>query len=72
MRDDLIAQLLPPVEHDVAHWEALYPARSLPEGAQVTRFAPSPTGFVHIGGVYTAMISQSVAHGSGGTYFVRI
>lgn len=72
MRDDLINQLLPPVEHDVAHWDLLYPARLLPGGARVTRFAPSPTGFVHIGGVYTAMISQSVAHGSSGTYFVRI
>jgi glutamyl-tRNA synthetase len=57
---------------DVAHWEQRYPPRDLPEGAKVTRFAPSPTGFVHIGGVYVAMISRSVAHTTGGVYFVRI
>lgn len=72
MLDELIAALLPPVRHEVDHWESLYPPRPLASEARVTRFAPSPTGFVHIGGVYTAMISQSVAHASGGTYFVRI
>ncbi|MFN8052584.1 MAG: glutamate--tRNA ligase family protein [Acidimicrobiales bacterium] len=72
MNDDLINELLPPVLHETSHWESVNPPRPLPEGAKVTRFAPSPTGFVHIGGVYTASISQSVAHGSGGTYFVRI
>jgi len=72
VRDDLIDQLLPPVDHGPDHWESVYPSRPLPEGAEVTRFAPSPTGHVHIGGVYVALISQSVAHSSGGTYFVRI
>lgn len=72
MYSDVIDRLLPPVAHGPDHWEALYPPRPLPDGAKVTRFAPSPTGFVHIGGVYTASISQSVAHASGGTYFVRI
>ena len=72
MHDDLITALLPPVEHAPDHWESVYPPRPLPAGAKVTRFAPSPTGFVHIGGVYTASISQSVAHSTGGTYFVRI
>lgn len=55
-----------------AEWERRYPPRDLPDGAKVTRFGPSPTGFVHIGGVYTAMISKDVAHTSGGVYFVRI
>lgn len=72
MRDELINDLLPPVEHGPDHWESIYPPRPLPAGARVTRFAPSPTGFVHIGGVYVASISQSVAHASGGTYFIRI
>lgn len=72
MYSDVIDRLLPPVPHDPEHWETLYPPRPLPDGAKVTRFAPSPTGFVHIGGVYTASISQSVAHASGGTYLVRI
>ena len=57
---------------DPSHWERFYPSRGLPEGAEVTRFAPSPTGFVHIGGVYTATIARDVAHHSGGSYFVRI
>jgi len=72
VHDELINTLLPPVDHTPDHWESLYAPRPLPDGAKVTRFAPSPTGFVHIGGVYTASISQSVAHGSGGTYFIRI
>ena len=55
-----------------AQWEARYPARNLPAGARVTRFAPSPTGYLHIGGVYAALIAKDLAHNSGGTYFVRI
>jgi glutamyl-tRNA synthetase len=54
------------------HWEDRYPPRGLPDGAQVTRFSPSPTGFLHIGGVYTAMIDADVARHSGGTYLLRI
>jgi glutamyl-tRNA synthetase len=69
---DLVDQLFPSDLPDPAHWEQLYPARELPDGAWVTRFAPSPTGFVHIGGVYTAMIAKDVARTSGGVYFVRI
>ena len=72
MNDDLIGRLLPPVLHEPEHWEKTYPPRELPTGAEVTRFGPSPTGFVHIGGIYTAMISRSVAHASGGTYVVRV
>jgi glutamyl-tRNA synthetase len=68
----LVDSLFPADLPDPAHWEWHYPPRELPEGAQVTRFAPSPTGFVHIGGVYTAMIAKDVAHRSGGTYFVRV
>jgi glutamyl-tRNA synthetase len=57
---------------DPRHWEERFGARSLPADALVTRFAPSPTGSLHIGGVYTAMISKDVARHSGGTYFVRV
>ncbi|MBP7133919.1 glutamate--tRNA ligase [Patescibacteria group bacterium] len=49
-----------------------YPARSLPAGAEVTRFAPSPTGFMHIGGVFTSLISERLAHQSGGIFYLRI
>jgi glutamyl-tRNA synthetase len=49
-----------------------YPPRALPPGAQVTRFAPSPTGFVHIGSVFTSMVSRRVAHQTGGVFILRI
>jgi glutamyl-tRNA synthetase len=53
-------------------WQERYPERVLIEGAKVTRFSPSPTGHLHIGGVYAAMIDKDIALHSGGTYFVRI
>lgn len=52
--------------------EKRYPERSISEGAEVTRFCPSPTGFVHIGGIFTALICQLVAKQSGGVYMLRI
>jgi glutamyl-tRNA synthetase len=68
----VIDSLFPPDLPDPEHWERRYPPRDLPEGAAVTRFAPSPTGFLHIGGVYTAMINADLARHSGGKYLVRI
>jgi len=52
--------------------EERYPKRQLPAKAQVTRYCPSPTGFVHIGGIFTAMICQYVADQSSGVYILRI
>ena len=52
--------------------EAQFPARSLPEGAKVTRFGPSPTGFVHFGGLFPVTVSERLAHQSGGVFFLRI
>ena len=52
--------------------ENKYQARNLPSDALVTRFAPSPTGFIHIGGIYTAKIAKNLAQHSGGVYFIRI
>ncbi len=52
--------------------EASYLVRSLPSDAEVTRFAPSPTGFMHIGALFTAMICQYVARQSNGIYILRI
>ncbi|SDW07902.1 glutamate--tRNA ligase [Paenibacillus sp. CF384] len=49
-----------------------YPTRDLPEGALVTRFAPSPTGFMTIGGLYATQISERMAHQSGGVFYLRI
>ena len=55
-----------------SHWESCYPPRNLPAHAIVTRFAPSPTGFLHTGGVYVATLGKNLAHHSAGSYFVRI
>lgn len=49
-----------------------FPARDLKEGAAVTRFAPSPTGFLHIGGLFAAMIAKRVAEMSYGIFYLRI
>ena len=64
--------LFPNVTMTVDEVEAKYPARDLPEGAKVTRFAPSPTGFVHFGGMYQAVVDERLAHQSGGVFFLRI
>ena len=68
----VIDSLFPADLPEPEHWERRYPARELPEGAEVTRFGPSPTGFVHIGGVYVAMIDKDVAARSSGSYVVRV
>ena len=50
----------------------MFPARNLPEGAEVTRVAPSPTGYMHIGTVYQALINSFVAHKvNGGVFYLR-
>ncbi len=64
--------LFPDVKKTPEEIEALYPERNLPEGAKVTRFAPSPTGFVHFGGLFPAMTGERLAHQSGGVFFLRI
>ena len=52
--------------------EKRYPPRELEEGAMVTRIAPSPTGFMHIGGLYAALISERLAHQTSGVFYLRI
>ncbi len=64
--------LFPDVKMTVEEVEAKYPPRNLPEGAKVTRFAPSPTGFVHFGGMYQAVVCERLAHQSGGVFYLRI
>ncbi|HEV2376472.1 MAG TPA: glutamate--tRNA ligase family protein [Streptosporangiaceae bacterium] len=68
----VIDGLFPPDLPEPGHWEERYPPRHLPAGAEVTRFAPSPTGFVHIGGVYVAMIDRDIATHTNGAYLVRV
>jgi glutamyl-tRNA synthetase len=69
---DAVDSLFPPDLQEPDHWEHRYPPRDLPGGAKVTRFAPSPTGFLTIGGVFTATIDADVARRSGGVYLVRL
>ncbi|HEY2240846.1 MAG TPA: glutamate--tRNA ligase family protein [Streptosporangiaceae bacterium] len=69
---DLIDSLFPADLPGPEHWEKRYPPRDLPPGAQVTRFGPSPTGYLHIGGVYVAMVDADLALHSGGAYLLRI
>lgn len=66
------ALLFPDVTETPADMEAKYPPRNLPEGAKVTRFAPSPTGFVHFGGLFPSTIGERLAHQSGGVFYLRI
>ena len=68
-----LAQLLfPNVTAEPDDIEARYPPRNLPEGAKVTRMAPSPTGFMHLGNLYGAIADERLAHQSGGVFFLRI
>ncbi len=70
---NMLAELLyPEVTKTPADMEAEYPTRKLPEGAKVTRFAPSPTGFVHFGGLLPTTTGERLAHQSGGVFILRI
>lgn len=64
--------LFPNVTGTVAELEEKYPDRGLKEGARVTRFAPSPTGYLHIGAFYTALVNILTADVSGGKAYLRI
>ena len=67
-----LANLIFPDAKEISYYEEKYPERNLPEGAVVTRFAPSPTGFVHIGGLYQALVARIVAEKTGGVFFLRV
>ena len=67
-----LADLIFPDAKDISYYEKKYPERDLPEGAQVLRVAPSPTGNVHIGTIDQALIATKVARQTGGVFFLRI
>ena len=67
-----LADLIFPDAKDISYYEEKYPERNLKEGAIVTRFAPSPTGFVHIGGLYQSLIAKKLANQTEGVFFLRI
>ena len=66
-----LADLIFPNVKDYTYYEEKYVSRNLPEDAVVTRFAPSPTGFVHIGGIYQSLIARLMTKDQG-VFFVRI
>ena len=64
--------LFPNVTETAEELEVRFPARSLPEGAVVTRMAPSPTGFVHLGNLVQGLTAERMAHQTGGVLFLRV
>ena len=69
---DLANLIFPEITDTVEDLERRYPSRNLPEGAMVTRFAPSPTGFLHTGSLFTSLVSNRFAKQSGGVFFIRL
>lgn len=69
---ELAELMFPNLEHDINYYENLYPERNLPEGAVVSRFAPSPTGFVHMGSLLAAFIESKVPKDTNGVFYLRI
>ena len=67
-----LADLIFPNVKEINYYEEKYPERNLEEGAIVTRYAPSPTGMMHIGGLYQALIAKMVSKKTNGVFFVRI
>ena len=67
-----LANLIFPDAKEITYYEEKYPERILKEGAIVTRFAPSPTGFVHIGGLYQSVIARKLATQTDGVFFLRV
>ena len=60
------------VDKTPEYYEELYPARDLPEGARVTRIAPSPTGYLHVGVLFVSMVNRIIASSTGGVFYTRI
>ena len=72
MTDKELANVIfPNITKTIEDYEKMYPERELPEGAKVTRFAPSPTGFVHIGNMLQAVLDYYLAKNSGGIFYLR-
>ncbi len=69
-----LADILIPDENlkPLEEYEKMYPERDLPKGAEVTRLAPSPTGFIHLGNLFAALANERIAHQSGGIMYLRI
>ena len=70
--NDLAELIFPDINLTVEDLEKRYPKRNLKEGAMVTRFAPSPTGFLHTGSLFTSLVSARYAKQSGGVFYIRL
>ena len=64
--------LLPDIKNTPDFYENLYPARNLAESARVTRIAPSPTGYLHLGTLFAALVNRITATSTGGVFYTRI
>ena len=70
--DKMAELLLPSINKTPDYYENLYPERELKEGARVTRIAPSPTGYLHLGTLFAALVNRITATSSGGIFYTRI
>ncbi len=69
---ELAEAMFPNITKTPEDYEKLYPPRDLPEGARVTRIAPSPTGYLHLGTFFTSMVNRFTADSTGGVFFFRL
>ncbi len=72
MNKKLADLLFPNIDKTPQYYEELYPPRNLKEGARVTRLAPSPTGFLHFGNLFTGMVAYKTAKATDGIFYVRV
>lgn len=72
LQQDLAELIFPNIKLTIEDLEKRYPPRNLPLGAEVTRFAPSPTGFLHTGSLMTVLVTRRLAKQSNGIFFVRL
>lgn len=68
---DLANVIFPDIDKSIEYYENMYPKRNLNEGCAVTRFAPSPTGFMHIGNFQSAVIDYVLARNTNGIFYLR-
>ena len=69
---ELANYIFPEINETIEDLEKKYPPRKLPEGAEVTRFAPSPTGFLHLGSLFTSLVAHKVAKDTKGVFYLRL